>query len=241
MRHHRHSFRELVGRSITAAVFVLSALPAVAGSAVGAESAASPEAFVNRFVAAVNSKEPGQITALVDSRSLACLTGESAELLSDTIANWTKNPISPGYHVQLDDLGPDAPLVMDAFMPGRFDYPARPTRKVQISTEATTGHGTLLLLEIGVEAGAWKIVLGCPKAGTMAWIKQERAEKEAKTAEQGKVADALVAGMSPDYRAELVSMAKAGRWIDAVHKIEKDRQVELTIAVLVMKILAPPE
>ena len=211
------------------------------GSAAGAESTASPEAFVNRFVEAINSKDSGQITALIDGKSLACLTGESAELLSFTIGLWTKDSISPQYHVQFDDLGQEAPLMMDAFMPGRFDYPVRPTRKVQISTEATSGHGNLLLLEIGVEAGEWKVVLACPKEGTMAWMKQARAEQEAKTAEQTKVADALIAGMSPDYRAELVSMAKGGHWIDAVQKIEKDRQVELTIAVLAMKIIAPPE
>jgi hypothetical protein len=38
--------------------------------------------------------------------------------------------------------------------------------------------------------------------------------------------------VSPDYRNELVSMAKGGHWIDAV-------QVDLTIAVLAMKRLAP--
>jgi hypothetical protein len=50
--------------------------------------------------------------------------------------------------------------------------------------------------------------------------------------EQGKVVDAIIASLSPDYQNELVSMANSGHWIDAAHKFEKEHQVELTIAGL---------
>jgi hypothetical protein len=123
----------------------------------------------------------------------------------------------------------------DAFMPGSFVYPARPTRKVQISADVTASSGRLIIAEIGLEAGEWKVDLACPKEGTMAWMKQAREEG----IEQGKVVDALIASLSPDYRNELVSMTKSGHWIDAAHKIEKDHQVELTIAVLAMRKLSP--
>ena len=109
--------------------------------------------------------------------------------------------------------------------------------KVQISAEVTATSGRLIIAEIGLDAGEWKVDLACPKEGTMAWMKRAREEG----IEQGKVVDALIASLSPDYRNELVSMAKSGRWIDAAHKIEKDHQVELTIAVLAMRKLSPPE
>jgi len=219
-------------------MFAWGAFTVGATSAIGAD--ALPDAFVRRFVAAINSKESAQITALIDSRSLKCLSGEAAELLYFTIANWIEAPISAQYKAQIDDLGPEAPLLMDAFMPGRFVYPARPTRKVQISY-VTTSKGRLVIGEIGSEAGEWKVDLACPKEGTMAWMKQAREEGKAKALERAKVVDALVAGISPDYRDELVAMAKGGHLIDAVHKIEKDRQVDLATAVLVMKRLAPLE
>ena len=57
-------------------------------------------------------------------------------------------------------------------MPGRFVYQARPTRKVQISAEVTASSGRLIIPEIGLEAGEWKVA--CPKEGTMAWMKQAR-------------------------------------------------------------------
>jgi len=238
-RSHRQPFREIVRLSI-AAICAAGGL-SVAGGAHGAESAAQQEAFVNRFIAAINSKDSGKIMALVDSRSLACLTGENAPLLSFTIDNWMKYPISPRYNAQFKDLGPEAPLLMDSFMPGRFDYPVRPTRAVQIQADVTASNGVIVIAEIGLEAGEWKIVLACPKEGTTAWMNKAREEKKAKDVEQAKLVDALIAGMSPDYRNELVSIAKGGHWIDAVHKIEKDRQVDLTIAVLAMKRLAPLE
>jgi len=209
-----------------------------ATSALGAD--ASPDAFANRFVAAINSKEPAKVAALIDSRSLACLSGEAADLLSFTIANWSQTPISAQYKAQIDDIGPDAVLLMDAFMPGRFEYPARPTRKVQINDVTATGS-RMVIAEIGLAAGEWKIDLGCPKAGTVAWLKQARAERRAKDAEQGKIVDTLVASLSDDERGELIAMAKGGRWVDAAHKIEKDHSVELTIAVLAMKKLSPME
>jgi hypothetical protein len=222
-----------VGLWLLALMSAWGAFTVGATSVVGAD--ASPDAFVSRFVAAINSKESAQITALIDSRSLKCLSGEAAELLSFTIANWIKAPISAQYKAQIDDLGPEAPLLMDAFMPGRFVYPARPTRKVQISAEVTASSGRLIIAEIGLDAGEWKVDLACPKEGTMAWMKRAREEG----IEQGKVVDALIASLSPDHRNELVSMAKSGHWIDAAHKIEKDHQVELTIAVLAMRKLSP--
>jgi hypothetical protein len=60
----------------------------------------------------------------------------------------------------------------DAFMPGRLVYPARPTRKMQISVDDTASNGRLVIAEIGLEAGEWKVDLACPKEGTMAWMKQ---------------------------------------------------------------------
>lgn len=225
--------RAIVGRATVAI-----ALIAVAGPAY-AESAVSPEAFASQFVAAINSGDRGRIEALIDRQSLACLSGEGEPLLAYTIGNWIKQPIPPQYKTQFDEIGADATLVMDVFMPGRFDYPVRPTRKAQISFELSSSNFYQLIAEIGLEAGAWKIVLACPKAGTMAWMLQARAEDEAKTRERDKAVDALVKDMSADYRAELLAMAKAGHWIDAVHKIEKDRQVDTTTAVQTMEKLAP--
>ena len=233
--------RGVLRRSTAVAMLVSGAFVTVVDGAPGAERAASLEAFVSRFIAGINSKDSGQVTALVDSRSLACLKGENAALLADTIANWMKYPISPRYDAQFLDLGPEASLLMDSFMPGRFDYPVRPTRRVDIQANVTASNGVIVIAEIGVEADEWKVVLACPKEGTMAWINQAREEGKAKALEQTKAADALVADMSSDYRDELVSMAKGGHWIDAVHKIEKDRQIDLTIAVLAMKKLSPLE
>ena len=130
---------------------------------------------------------------------------------------------------------------MDAFMPGRFDYPVRPTVSAQINPDATAAKHTMLIVEIGVDTGEWKVVLACPKEGTVAWMNQAREEEKAKAIERAKVVDALIANMSADYRDELVLMATRGHWIDAVQKIEKDRQVDLTVAVLAMKRLSPPQ
>ena len=207
MRRRCHPIPGFVGLWLLALMSEWGAFTVGATSAVGAD--ASPDAFVSRFVAAINSaRRSAQITALIDSRSLKCLSGEAAELLSFTIANWIKAPISAQYKVQIDDLGPEAPLLMDAFMPGRFVYPARPTRKVQISAEVTASSGRLIIAEIGLDAGEWKVDLACPKEGTVAWMKQTREEG----IEQGKVSRR--AYREPESRLadrnELVSMAKSG-------------------------------
>jgi hypothetical protein len=236
---HRRPVGGIVGRSIAAVLF--GALALVARGAQGAGGAASPEAFADRFVAAINSKDAEQLRALIDRRSLACLTAEAPDLLSFSVSNWLSHSISPGYKTTIEDIGPDATLLMDVFMPGRFAYPARPTRKVQIQSEITESKFELEDAEIGVDADGWKIILGCPKPGTAAWMKQAREEGQAKHAERAKAADAVVAGMSPEHRAELAAMAKDGRIIDAYHKVQNDSQVDLTTAVLVMKIVAPSE
>jgi hypothetical protein len=207
--------------------------------ATGALAADSPDAFVKRFVAAIGGKDPAQVMALVDRRSLACLSGDGAELLSFTVSNWTHDSISPNFTSRVEDIVPDAPLLMDAFMPGRFDYPARPTRKLQIQSDGAGGNSSAVIVEIGADAGEWKILLACPKPGTMAWLTQQREEGKAKALEQAKAVDGLLTDLSADYRAELVSMAKGGHWIDAAHKIQKDRNVELSIAVLAMKKISP--
>jgi hypothetical protein len=72
-------------------------------------------------------------------------------------------------------------------------------------------------------------------------MKQAREEGQAKATERARAADAVIAGMSPEYRAELASMAKSGRLADAYHKVQNDKQVDLATAVLVMKIVAPEE
>ncbi|MGD0722272.1 MAG: hypothetical protein ABR970_14635 [Roseiarcus sp.] len=222
---------------VRAALAALAVGAAAAGAR--AEDASTPEAFASRFVAAIDSRDRGRIEALLDTRSLACLSGENAALLDENFENWTRAPIPPRYRARFDPLGPDATLVLDAFMPGRFDYPVRPTRRMQIDFDESDSHVQSLIAELGLEAGAWKVVLPCPKPGTMAWIRTMREEGAARAAGQAATVDALIAGMSAGYRDELTAIAKGGRWIDAVHKLEKDRQVELGVAVLAMKRIAP--
>ncbi|MGA2043719.1 MAG: hypothetical protein ABSG83_10130 [Roseiarcus sp.] len=228
-----------VARAFVVRAAVAALVVGAAAAGARADDATTPEAFAGRFVAAVDGRDRASISALLDTRSLACLSGENAPLLDENFRNWTNMPIPPRYRTRFDPLGPDAKLVLDAFMPGRFDYPVRPTQRMQIDFDESDSHVQSLIAELGLEAGVWKVVLPCPKPGTMAWIGTMREEGAAQAAGQAATVDALVAGMSAGYRDELTAIAKGGRRIEAVHKLEKDRQVELAVAVLAMKRIAP--
>ena len=220
--------------SFTRLAFVFVALLG-ASPAARAEEDPALAGFAEPFIAAVNSKDPAKMTAMIHSASLACLTGDNAPLLTDTIAGVFTRTIPPGRSIAAQAVAANIPLLADRLFPDRFTYPTRPTRLIRIEYDSGNHASVALLQEIALDGDVWKQVLPCPKEGTLAWMKQAREDKMKRDAEQAVAVDALLARMTPAQRDGVLALAKDGKPKEAVDKLHADMQTDETIAYLAVK------
>ena len=200
-----------------------------------AEEDPALQSFAEPFIAAVNSKDATQMTAMIHSASLACLTGDNAPFLAETIAGVFSRNIPAGRSIAAQAVAANVPLLADRLFPDRFTYPIRPTRVIRIEYDSGSHASVALLQEIAPDGDVWKQVLPCPKDGTLAWMKEAREAKAKRDAEQAPAVDALLARMTPAQRDELVAMARDGKPKEAVGKLQTDMQADEPIAYLAVK------
>lgn len=221
---------------------LLAALLCSTGVTAQADQVSAPETFVPVYIEAINSKSTRAIKNIIHSKSIACLTGKNESLLTQYIEGKFKRNVPLQYKVTaVTKIEPDAPLVAESFFGDMFTYPVRPSHRLQIDYDIAPNHGVSLMPEIALEGKVWKEVLACPKAGTAAWLQAQREQKKIKEAEQAKAVDNLVLSLDKPYVETLIGMGKNGQWIEAVHKIQQDKAVDLTTAHMIMKRLLPSD
>ena len=210
------------------------------GSAASSENSSADSArqrFARNYVAAIESKDPARIKALIHPQVLACKNfAEYFDLGKEQIFG---NQPGPGYKISFTALPGDFKLPM--LPPDKFEFPVQPSYQLQIdwdrSTDGSSDNHLIRLASliqfIAQKDGAWLLVFPCPND---AGIKLAR-EMIATGQKQKEHADTLTSQLKDPLRAELKAMLVEGRKIDAIKRYETATGADLTTAKQVIDTL----
>jgi hypothetical protein len=210
----------------------LATLPAACAPA--GDDPGRPEVFVDRLAEAIRSRSLERRKALVHPRSLACIAATGTEAFFDeALSRQLRYTIPPGKpEAQLSRIPPE-PLPFTA----QFDYPLRPTREVRLSFEDGKNTSGTLFAYIAHDAGRWAELLPCPKPETVARMRAAQEEK----ARRDRRAEELAAALPGPARADLVSLVKGGRRVEAIRQYASTSGEDLAMAKRVVELVAPEE
>ena len=124
------------------------------------------KALVERYAAAVNSKDLAKLKPLIGPEYAACANEGNKAAYDDYLSDGLNFTIVPGYAVTFGPLSPQAALpfldiVNYPVRPGhyvRIDLPAPPPRADQEKIE----YGTTIIQPLVNADGKWSLALGCP-------------------------------------------------------------------------------
>ena len=214
-----------------AIALALALLAAPSGPALAQAQDPETRAFVERVVAAINSKSVDARKALLHPKAVRC-AGIAPELFYGLmVSRQSRDTIPPEYTWKLDAIpAGEPPMLAD-----RFDYPVRPTHMLQLTFTPAPSSSRTIVLQLVHEGKRWSEIVPCPKPATVTEARQMQ-QAQAKRAEH---VQALVAGMPPDLKAQLVEMLRAGRRLDAAKHYQATTGEDMTTSVEVVEQLAP--
>jgi hypothetical protein len=211
----------------------LSGCGGVAASRQNISAEAARQQFAAKYVAALKSKDPARMKALIHPEVLACKNFAEYFNVANISGQVFVDPPGPGYKVTFTTLPIDAkpPLLP----PDKFKYPIQPSHELQIdwNRNADGSSPTALIQSIAEKDGAWYLVYPCPNDEGMKFVH----EMIAKGREQKEHALTLASQLQDPLKSELLALLKQGRKIDAIKKYQSTTGVDLTTAVQVIDVL----
>jgi hypothetical protein len=200
----------------------------------GAARAEDPEAaikrtFVTGWIAAINTKDPARIKRFLHPQLQPCMAGSAREFFDFALGQEARNAPIGQYNVtKISAISGPPPAFLP---PDTFTYPVQPTHEIQLS------FGTTVLIRYLASAnGAWYEVYPCPNQKGVAFIH----EQMSKGAEQQQRARKLLSDLKDPLRSELAALLKQSKLNEATRKYQMATgEKDFTIAVMVMKLLAP--
>ena len=213
-----------------AQVCLLSTLLLATARAEDAE-AAIKRTFVSGWIAAINSKDAARLQRFLHPQVQACINGATREFFDYVLSR--EAGYAPIGKYSVTKLAAVTGPPMELLPADRFPYPVQPTYEIQIDCGAT-----ILIRYLAAEKGTWYEVLPCPNAQGIAFMH----EQIAKGAEQQVRARKLFSELKDPLRAELVTLLKQSRRVEAVNRYQQATgEQDVAIAMAVMKLLMPPE
>jgi hypothetical protein len=168
-----------------------------------ADSPASIEVLVTRFVAATNARDANGLNALLHPKSLACVTPENKDFYDRSLAVSFREPIPPGYHFT------DALLAEKGKMPleGYGDFPVRPTHEIHIEYSNGAEDSGIVIFWLVQENGHWYKDDPCIRAEAVKQFHDDLPDIKARESATA----ALVDQIPDSLLSELKSLIRAGK------------------------------
>jgi len=203
------------------------------GAAADAQSAVNgtPIKLATAWVAAVQSKDPARLRALMHPRVLACRNSANSAYFDYLLSNELRD--IPGSDYNITELMLEGEPLATGLPEKMFSYPVAPTAQFKIDWTDSQYSSITLMRTIAEDGGRWYIVYPCPNAEGMKYFNEQMAQRAAAEAH----AKTLAAALKPSLRAELIDLLTHGHKIDAVKKYRAASGTDLTTAVEVINLL----
>jgi hypothetical protein len=141
---------------------------------------AAQQRFAAAYVAALQSNDPSQVTAIYHPATLACINAASQPYFDTVLGRAMQSGAEFGAHYRLTSFkAPAGPAFMDGS--DLFSYPVTPTYEMQIDARGGDNmHVKIwtLIVYLAPANGGWGVVLPCPTAKGMQMIRQQLAARQ---------------------------------------------------------------
>jgi hypothetical protein len=134
----------------------------IAAFSAGGQTQASAQEFIERLVAAINSKDVERRKALLHAGSLRCRTAGQTAAIVEGFERQANHPIPEGYRWDLRPIPPDQPMLFSE----RYEYAVLPTHLLKIDFTSGPHNTTALILQVAYTGSEWSEVAACPRPGT---------------------------------------------------------------------------
>jgi len=186
--------------------------------------------LARNYIAAIESKDPARIKALIHPQVLACKN--FAEYFDLTKEKIFESQPGPGYKVSFTALPGDFKVPL--LPPDKFEFPVQPSYQLQIDWEHNADSSsdtslikfTSLIQFIAEKDGVWLLVYPCPNDAGIKIVHERIAAGQ----EQKERADTLTSQLKDPLRTELKAMLVKGRKIDAIKRYKTATGADLTTA-----------
>jgi hypothetical protein len=179
---------------------------AIACSSSGTGSAARPatiDAFVKSYVAAHNAKDVAATRALWHSKSVACITPESADFFDRDFRVNIRHTIPLDYTFTAKPVDPKDDLPFK----GYAVFPVRPAQQVQINYNYGVESSGIIMFWLVQEGNGWAEDSPCMTPETLQQFKASLPEIKA----NGEKTKSQVDSLQEPLRSELVALLKQGK------------------------------
>lgn len=191
---------------------------------------ADQEAFVRSVIEAINGKSLERRKALLHPKSATCATAEVAAFRDELIADQQARTVVPPKHRWTIRPQPPGPPMFAEML----DYAVTPTHWLDIEFETGPYSSSSVMLQLARDGPAWREVFPCPKPETVA---QARAARAAQPQHEARI-QALVDGMAPALKDEVLKRLQGGRKVDAILHYQSATGEDLATAKDVVERLA---
>ena len=193
-----------------------------------AEATGPPESFAREIVEAIRSKNQDRRMAALHPKSRACINGTTQPYFDWIFTRQFRYQLPAKFKVSSSPLtGSIDPL------PDKSAYPVTPTHQVQIDFTTSPFSSTSIVVLATQDGKRWYEVLPCPTPETLVGVKKSSAESD----RQNQRIQELAANLTEPLRAELLTLLKTGRRVDAIRKYASATGEELVIAKGVVELL----
>ena len=187
--------------------------------------------FVEPWLAALRSDDPGGLTRFLHPSVQACLNERTREFFeSGTLLrpNDAKAPYKVTRLVEWTEPGPLFGLPEEG-----FEYPVSPTYEVHL--ESATGE-TEVVRYLAESDGTWYLSAPCPNEKGVAMVRQKQAEARAQAERAFRLANQL----KEPLRSELLYLVSKQRTAEAARKYQQATGLDdVTVAMMVVRVIAP--
>lgn len=209
---------------------VLAAFLAVAIACSSSTPVARPatiDGFVKSFVAAINGRDVIASRGLWHSKSLACITPDSADFYDRAFKVSSRHPIPLDYKSTSKPVGPGDDLGFQ----GYAVFPVRPTQEVHLDYSKGAENSGTVIFWLVQEGNGWAEVFPCATPDTLQKFKAKLPEIRSNEEKTKSLVDAL----QDPLRGELVAMLQQGKSASAASRYAQATGQDRTTAMYVVE------
>jgi hypothetical protein len=222
-------------RSVTVAACSLALLACCAASTPAPSLRDQQVKLARGYVAALHSKEKARIEDFFHPAVRACINDKTRSFYDYIVAQQLQGMPSSDYSkITITKVGPKNTPIIWAFVPAKgFPYPVMPTYDVQLDFQSAPNDMLTDMLEVAPSGTSWYLVMPCPNAYGLAYMRDMQARSDRQRAKAKQLASAVHGALLAQIKQLLAHDDTFG----AAQAYQKATGSDLSTAVTVIDVL----
>jgi hypothetical protein len=224
-----------MNRPVTIVMCSLAMLACCAAADPGRSVRDEQIAFARGYVAALHSKDKARVMSFFHPSVRACLNDKTRSFYDYIVAQQLEGMPSSDYtKITITKVGPKNAPIIWAFVPAKgFPYPVMPTYDIQLDFQSSANDLLTDMLEVAPSGSSWYLVMPCPNAYGLAYMREMQAQDDRQRAKARQLASEVHGALL----AQIKQFLAHGDTFGAAKAYQKATGSDLSTAVTVIDVL----